>query len=107
MTAYAFATGRVEGDTDYKAAMTDVSLDFVEQPDGLRIIGKCKDIEVPPNLPLGRVQIYFVTTTSNFGVSSKEVTIKLNSCSLNGNEFEALPDEAGNVFTLSMSEDAA
>jgi hypothetical protein len=106
MSAYAFKAGRVEGNNGFKAEMTQVSLEFDEQPSGLRIIGKCRDIHLLQSEQPERVQIYFDTTTSNCGVQ-KGVTIKLNSCSLTGNTFEAHADDQRNVFTLTMAEDAA
>jgi hypothetical protein len=62
-------------------------------------------------------EVYFKTSTSNFGVA-KEVTIKLNACkssklSLGFSnqkfvipefDFQAMADASGNVFTLSMTE---
>lgn len=62
-------------------------------------------------------EVYFKTTTSNFGVS-KNVTIKLNACkssklalsfsnqkfTIPEFDFQAMADASGNVFTLSTSE---
>lgn len=62
-------------------------------------------------------EVYFKTTTANFGVA-KDVTIKLNACkssklalgfssqkfAIPEFDFQAMADAAGNVFTLSMSE---
>lgn len=62
-------------------------------------------------------EVYFKTTTSNFGVA-KEVTIKLNACkssklslgftnqkfTIPEFDFQAMADASGNVFTLSMTE---
>lgn len=109
MTAYAFGTGRLEGDDGSKATLHDVSLDFDRGPplddDSLKITGTAKRI-VPIDGALPESgQIYFETTTSNFGVS-KKVIIKLNNCLINGNQFEARADKHGNVFTLTMDEAA-
>jgi len=62
-------------------------------------------------------EVYFKTTTSNFGVA-KDVTVKLNACkssklSLSFSnqkfvipefDFQAMADASGNVFTLSTTE---
>lgn len=62
-------------------------------------------------------EVYFKTTTSNFGVA-KDITIKLNACKssklalsfanqkfvIPEFDFQAMADAAGNVFTLSTSE---
>jgi hypothetical protein len=62
-------------------------------------------------------EIYFKTTTSNFGVA-KDATIKLNACkssklslsfanqkfAIPEFDFQAMADASGNVFTLSMTE---
>jgi len=62
-------------------------------------------------------EVYFKTTTANFGVS-KDVTIKLNACKSNKLalsftnqkfaipefDFQAMADANGNVFTLSTTE---
>jgi hypothetical protein len=62
-------------------------------------------------------EIYFKTTTSNFGVT-KDVTIKLNACkssklalsfsnqkfAIPEFDFQAMADAAGNVFTLTTTE---
>ncbi len=62
-------------------------------------------------------EVYFKTTTSNFGVA-KDVTIKLNACkssklalsfanqkfAIPEFDFQAMADASGNVFTLSTTE---
>lgn len=62
-------------------------------------------------------EVYFKTTTANFGVS-KDVTIKLNACKsskialgfanqkyvIPEFDFQAMADASGNVFTLSTTE---
>lgn len=62
-------------------------------------------------------EVYFKTTTSNFGVA-KDVTIKLNACKssklslsfanqkfvIPEFDFQAMADASGNVFTLTTSE---
>ncbi len=62
-------------------------------------------------------EVYFKTTTSNFGVA-KDVTIKLNACkssklalsfanqkfTIPEFDFQAMADASGNVFTLSTTE---
>jgi len=62
-------------------------------------------------------EVYFKTTTSNFG-APKDVTIKLNACkssklslsfanqkfAIPEFDFQAMADASGNVFTLSMTE---
>lgn len=62
-------------------------------------------------------EVYFKTTTNNFGVA-KDVTIKLNACksskltlpfanqkfSIPEFDFQAMADASGNVFTLSTTE---
>jgi hypothetical protein len=72
------------------------------------------------NLPMGTspvFEIYFKTTTNNFGVA-KDVTIKLNACkssklslgftnqkfAIPEFDFQAMADASGNVFTLSTTE---
>lgn len=116
MTAYAFATGRFEGDNGCKATLQTVKLDFrqdmkavadgdstvvVALDDGeLHITGTAQRINVEEGDLTEYGKVYFETTTSNFGVYQK-VTIKLNRCRFTGNAFEALPDSCGNVFTLS------
>ncbi len=118
MTAYAFGEGRVEGENGFRAIMTDVSLDFdhglqtadegekvkVALGEGeLKITAKCKNLYVKEGIPEQTVQIFFVTKTSNFGVQ-RDVTIKLNCCTLQDKTFQAHADKSGNVFTLSMKE---
>jgi hypothetical protein len=118
MTAYAFGTGRFEGDNGCKATLHDVSLDFgqkleslagqskvaVALGDGeLEMSGVAKSVRIVEGVPPTSGQIYFETTTSNFGVL-KKITIKLNNCLITGNTFEAKPDQDGNVFTLSMED---
>jgi hypothetical protein len=115
MTAYAFGKGRLEA-AGCKATLYNVTLDFdqkletlsgpnkvaVALGDGeLRISGLAQSITVEEGVLPETGQIYFHTATSNFGVSM-EVTIKLNNCRIKGNAFEAMADEHGNVFTLSM-----
>ena len=117
MTAYAFAQGRLEAE-GCKAILHQVSLDFEQKLESLtgqnkvavalgdgelKITGKAERVELIEGTLPEYGQIYFVTTTSNFGMA-KEVTIKLNCCRMNGNSFHAIADERGNVFTLSMTE---
>ena len=118
MTAYAFGTGRLEGDNGCKTILHGVSLDFdqgvqslsqgekvkVALGDGeLKITGIAERIDIIDGEIPEFCQIFFKTTASNFGVS-KEVTIKLNNCRMDGNSFEAKADLRGNIFTLSMEE---
>ena len=110
MTEYAFETGRLEAE-GCKAELYKVKLDFEHiqadaipsADDPVRITGAAKKIYVKEGVIPEFAQIYFQTTTCNFGVS-RAVTIKLNKCRIIGNEFEAVADKRGNVFTLSMED---
>ncbi len=121
MSTYAFETGRFESDNGCEALLRNVSLDFhqqlLTQPCGglvkvalgdghLKITGVAQSIKLQKGEMAGFGQIYFLTTISNFG-AAKSVTIRLNRCRMTGNSFEALPDEHGNVFTLSMEDASA